>query len=74
MNAIVDDVTKAAPAGSENFVNAFKVSVANVNAAYEQFVKVSQNSFDKYQEQLHEMTSHFAPAAAKPAKAKKAAA
>lgn len=74
VNAMVDDVTKAAPAGSENFVNAFKVNLANVSAAYEQFVKVSQNSFDKYQEQLHEMTSHFAPAAAKPAKSKKAAA
>ena len=74
VNALVDDVTKAAPAGSENFINVFKANVANVNAAYEQFVKVSQGSFEKFQEQLHDMTSHFAPAAAKPAKAKKAAA
>lgn len=74
VNAMVDDVTKAAPAGSETFVNAFKAGIANANAAYAQFVKVSQTSFDKYQEQMTEMTGQFAPAAAKAAKAKKAAA
>ena len=74
VNAMVDKLTEAAPAGSENFINIFKANVANVNAAYEQFAKFSQNSFGKYQEQLHEMTSHFTPVAPKPAKAKKAAA
>ena len=74
VNAMVDKLTESAPVGSENFINMFKVNVANVNAAYAQFVKFSQNSFGKYQEQLHEMSSHFTPVVAKPAKTKKAAA
>ncbi len=74
VNALVNDLTKSAPAGTESFVDAFKTGVANANAAYEQFFKVAQTSYDKYQEQLGEMGAHFATTA-KPAKsAKKVAA
>ena len=74
VNALINDLTKAAPAGTESFVDAMKHGVANASAAYEQFIKMAQSSYDKYQEQLHEMSSQFVPVAKAPAKAKKAAA
>ncbi len=75
VNTLINDLTKVAPAGTESFVDAMKTGIANANAAYEQFMKVAQSSYDKYQEQLHEMSGQFAPVVAKPvAKAKKAAA
>ncbi|MEO0318312.1 MAG: hypothetical protein RL404_1989 [Pseudomonadota bacterium] len=74
VNSLIGDLTKAAPAGTESYVDAFKQGVANANAAYEQFIKVAQSSYDKYQEQLHEMSGQFAPVAKTVAKAKKVAA
>ena len=75
VNALIGDLTKAAPAGTETFVEAFKANFANANAAYAKFLQASQSAYDKYQDQLHDMSTHFAPvAAAKPAKSKKAAA
>lgn len=75
VKALVSDLTKTAPAGTEPFVKAFEANFANANAAYEKFLQASQSAYDKYQDQLHEMTQHFTPAAAaKPAKSKKAAA
>ena len=74
VNALINDLTKSAPAGTESFVDAMKHGVANASAAYEQFIKMAQTSYDKYQEQLHEMSSQFAPVAKAPAKAKKVAA
>jgi phasin family protein len=74
VHALINDLTKAAPAGTEPFVDAVKQGVANANAAYEQFIKVAQSSYDKYQEQLHEMGGQFAPVSKAAAKAKKAAA
>ena len=74
VNALVNDLTKTAPAGTETFVEAFKANFANANAAYEKFLQASQVAYDKYQDHLNEMSTHFTPPAAKPAKAKKAAA
>ena len=75
VKALVGDLTKTAPAGTEPFVKVFEANFANANAAYEKFLQASQSAYDKYQEQLHEMGNHFMPAAAtKPAKSKKAAA
>ena len=75
VKALVGDLTKTAPAGTEPFVKVFEANFANANAAYEKFLQASQSAYDKYQEQLHEMSNHFMPAAAtKPAKSKKAAA
>ncbi len=74
VNALIGDLTKAAPAGTESFVDAMKHGVANANAAYEQFIKVAQSSYDKYQEQLQELSGQFAPVAKAAAKPKKAAA
>lgn len=74
MNGLIDDLTKSAPAGSEAIVSAMKACVANSNAAYEQFVKVSQTAFDNFQEQLHQAGNQFSAGTTKPAKAKKSAA
>ena len=74
VHALINDLTKVAPAGSEPFVDAFKHGIANASAAYEQFIKVAQSSYDKYQEHMHEMSAQFAPLAKTAAKAKKAAA
>ena len=42
--SLVDEVSKNAPAGSENVVAAFKASLGNANAGYEQFTKTDQAS------------------------------
>ncbi len=74
VNSLINDLTKAAPTGTESFVDAFKQGVAGASAAYEQYIKVAQASYDKYQEQLQEMSGQFAPVVKAAAKAKKAAA
>ena len=77
VNTLVNDLTKTAPTGTETFVEAFRSNIANANAAYAKFLQASQSAYDKYQDQLHEMSNHFSPMSmpvAKPAKSKKAAA
>ncbi len=74
VNGLIDDLTQKAPAGSEAFVSVMKAGIANSNAAYEQFVKVSQTAFDNFQEQLHSAGNQFSTTATKAAKSKKSAA
>ncbi len=70
---LIDDLAKAAPAGSENAIALLKASVANANATYEQVVKASKQAFESMEDSVNEATRHFVPAAAeKPARAKKA--
>jgi phasin family protein len=61
VNGLIDDLTQ-------------KAGIANSNAAYEQFAKVSQTAFDNFQEQLHSASNQFATSATKAAKSKKSAA
>lgn len=72
-NALVNDLSKAAPAGTEPMVDIVKANIANANALYEQFSKAGQSAYEQFQAQMAEMGSHFG-VAAKPAKSKKAAA
>jgi phasin family protein len=72
-NALVNDLGKAAPAGSEPMVDMFKTNVATFNAMFEQFSKVGQSAYDQFQSQVSEVGSHFG-VNGKPAKSKKAAA
>jgi len=74
VHALVNDLTKTAPAGTETFVEAFKTNFLNANAAYEKFLQASHSAYGKYQDQLQEMSNHFTPGVSKPAKSKKAAA
>ena len=68
---LIDDLSKAAPAGSENAISLLKASVANANAAYEQLMKASKNAIDVVEEHINDTTRHFAQAAEKPARSKK---
>ncbi len=72
-NALINDLSKAAPVGSEPLVDMFKANMANANALYDQFARAGQTAYDQFQSQMGEMGSHFGMAS-KPAKAKKAAA
>lgn len=72
-NALVNDLTKAAPAGTEPMVDLFKGNLNQMNAMFDQFTKVGQSAYEQFQSQMNEMGSHFG-VAAKPAKSKKAVA
>lgn len=69
VNQLIDELSKAAPAGSEQAVAMLKTSVANANAAVEQMVKGSKQALSSMENSFDEVASHFT--AAKPARAKK---
>lgn len=71
-NALVNDLSKAAPAGSEPMVELFKGNLSQVHSLFDQFTKAGQTAYDQFQAQMSEMGSHFG-VPAKPAKAKKSA-
>ncbi len=73
-HALVNDLTKVAPAGSEPLVDAFKSGFAQSNAFYEQFAKAGQTAYEQFQSQLNEMTSQFGVPVKPATKSKKAAA
>lgn len=72
-NALVNDLSKAAPAGSEPMVDLFKGNLGQFNSLFEQFTKAGQTAYDQFQSQMNDMGSQFG-VVAKPAKSKKAAA
>lgn len=73
VSKLIDDLSKAAPAGSENAIAMLKASVANANASYEQMVKASKQAVETMEDSLNEAAKHLVPATAeKPARAKKA--
>ncbi len=72
VNKLIDDLSKAAPAGSENAIALLKASVANANAAYEQVSKASKHAIENLEENFNEAAKHFTAATEKPARAKKA--
>ncbi len=65
--ALVDEVSKNAPAGSENFVAAVKASIGNANAGYEQFTKTTKQAVEAIETNLNAAVSQFTQAAAKAA-------
>ncbi len=69
VNQLIEELSKAAPAGSEQAVAMLKTSVANANAAVEQMVKGSKQALSSMEHSFDEVASHFT--AAKPARAKK---
>ncbi len=74
VSKLIEDLSKAAPAGSENAIAVLKASVANANATYEQMVKASKQAIETLEENFTEAAKHFTPPAAeKPARAKKSA-
>ncbi len=69
INQLIDDMSKSAPAGSENVITLLKASVANTNAAIEQMVKGSKQALATMESGFEEISSQMS--AAKPSRAKK---
>ena len=63
--ALIDEVTKNAPAGSEQAVTALKTVVGNVNAGYEQLAKTTKQAVQTLEENLNKATQQFTQAAEK---------
>jgi len=72
VNKLIDDLSKAAPAGSENMMALLKTSATMATTAYEQIAKASKHALETMEENVTEATKHFVPAGDKPARAKKA--
>jgi hypothetical protein len=69
---LIEDLAKAAPAGSEPFAEMFKLQAANFHKAYEQFSSASHDILGSYQTQLHNFASHLnSGSTVKPTKVKK---
>jgi phasin family protein len=62
---LVDEVTKNAPAGTENVVAAFKTGLGNANAGYEQFTKTAKQAAQAVETNVNTAVSQFTQAAQK---------
>jgi phasin family protein len=63
--SLVDEVSKNAPAGSENVVAAFKASIGNANAGYEQFTKTTKQAVEAIESNVSAAVNQFTAAAQK---------
>ena len=61
--SLVDEVSKNAPAGSENVVAAIKASIGNANAGYEQLTKTSKQAAQTIETNVNQAVSQFTQAA-----------
>jgi phasin family protein len=70
--SLVDEVTKNAPAGSENVVALVKATIGNANAGYEQLSKTTKQAVEAIETNLNAAVTQFTSATQKAApKAKK---
>jgi len=67
MSELVDDVSKNAPAGSENVIAIFKTALGNANAGYEQFRKSSRQAAEAMEANMNSVVGQFAQASEKAA-------
>ncbi|PWF55453.1 TIGR01841 family phasin [Massilia glaciei] len=65
--SLVDEVSKNAPAGSENVVAALKASIGNANAGYEQLTKTTKQAVETLETNMNAAVSQFTQAAQKAA-------
>jgi phasin family protein len=65
VSALVDDVSKNAPAGSENVVAFVKSAIGNANAGYEQFSKTTKQAVEAIEANVNTAVSQFSQAAEK---------
>ncbi|OWW20093.1 phasin family protein [Noviherbaspirillum denitrificans] len=65
VSALVDDVSKNAPAGSENVIAIFKSAIGNANASYEQFSKSTKQAVEVLEANVNSAVSQFTQAAEK---------
>lgn len=70
--ALVEEVSKNAPAGSENAVAMIKSAIGNANAGYEQLAKTTKQAVETLEGNMNNAVSQFSAAAEKTtARAKK---
>jgi phasin family protein len=65
--SLVEEVSKNAPAGSENAVAMLKSAIGNANASFEQFSKSSKQAVDTIETNLASAVSQFTQATEKAA-------
>ena len=58
-------MSKNAPAGTENVVAAFKASLGNANAGYEQLTKTTKQAVESIETNMSAAVNQFAAAAQK---------
>ncbi|MES2933434.1 MAG: TIGR01841 family phasin [Pseudomonadota bacterium] len=63
--ALVEEVTKNAPAGTESAVAIFKTAVGNANAGYEQLAKTTKQAVEAIESNLSSAVNQFSQAAEK---------
>ncbi|MGH8853153.1 MAG: TIGR01841 family phasin [Telluria sp.] len=63
--ALVDEVSKNAPAGSESFVAAVKTAISNANAGYEQLSKTSKQAAEAIETNVNAAVNQFSATARK---------
>lgn len=59
VTALISDVTKNAPAGSENAVAMFKSAIDNANAGYEQLNKTTKQAVETVEANVAKATEQF---------------
>jgi phasin family protein len=64
---LVEELTKNAPAGSENAIALVKSAIGNANAGYEQLSKSAKQAIETIETNLNNAANHFAQPAAKAA-------
>ncbi len=65
--ALVEEVSKNAPAGSENAIAMFKSAIGNANAGYEQLTKTTKQAVETLEGNLNNAVSQFSQVAEKTA-------
>ena len=63
--SLVEEVSKNAPAGSENAVAFLKSALGNANAGYEQLTKTTKQAVEAFENNISSATTQFAQAASK---------
>lgn len=69
--ALVEELSKNAPAGSENVVALFKSAVGNVSAGYEQLSKTTKQAVEAMETNLSNVATQVSQASAKASRAAK---
>lgn len=65
VNTLIDEVTKNAPAGSENAVAILKSMIGNASAGYEQLTRTAKQAVDTIETNVANATVQFSQAAEK---------
>lgn len=66
---LVEEVSKNAPAGSENAIALVKSAIGNANAGYEQLAKTTKQAVEALEANMNSAVSQFTQPAAKSARA-----